>query len=90
MESAVQRPRTAYRDLLIGILTGIDEIREPDIEEVLFTSLDDLRDANPMDVALGAFEIITNLAAELGEWTGNSRTETLRAIAAQIAHNPIP
>jgi hypothetical protein len=80
----------AYRNVLIGILTGLDENNEPDVEEVMCSFLDELRDANPFDVALAAFEIITRLAAELSTTTGQSRAETLRIIAASIANHPAP
>jgi hypothetical protein len=80
----------AYRDVLIGILTGIDEHNDPDIEQHLYAFLDELKEANPFDVALGCFELVTRLAAELGQWTGESRTETLRTLAASVATNPIP
>jgi hypothetical protein len=80
----------AYRDVLIGILTGIDEQNDPDIEQLLYTFLDELKEANPFDVALGCFELVTRLAAELGQWTGESRTEILRTLAASVAANPIP
>jgi hypothetical protein len=80
----------AYRDVLIGILTGLDEQNDPDIVQLLHAFLDELKEANPFDVALGCFELVTRLAADLGVWTGKSRTETLRDLAAAVATNPIP
>jgi hypothetical protein len=89
MESQT-RPRTAYRDVLIGLLAGLDESDEPDVQEVMYGFLDDLTEANPIDVALGAFELVTRLAADLEVFTGKSRTETLRDLAAAVAADPIP
>jgi hypothetical protein len=89
MDSTTRR-RTAYRDVLIGLLTGLDELDEPDVQEVLYGFLDNLKEGNSFDVALGAFEIINRLAAELSAWTGKSRTETLSDLAVSIAQNPIP
>jgi hypothetical protein len=76
--------------VLIGILAGLDEQDEPDVQEVLYSFLDELQEANPFDVALGAFELLTHLAADLEAWTGQSRTEMLRALAASVATDPIP
>jgi hypothetical protein len=80
----------AYRNVLIGILTGLDEQDEPDMQHALYALLDDLHDAPVFDVALGAFEIINRLTAELSVWTGRSAAETLRELAAAIAPNPAP
>jgi hypothetical protein len=94
---ATTKPRMAYRDVLIGLLTGLDdfdwagvETDGPDVEKVLHAFLDDLAEANPFDVALAAFELITRLAADVGQWTGQSRAETLRDLAAAVATNPTP
>ena len=51
--------------MLIGILAGLDESDEPAVQEVMYGFLDDLTEANPLDVALGAFELVTRLAADL-------------------------
>jgi hypothetical protein len=84
------KPKMAYRHCLIGILASLDESEEPDIEEALFSMLDDLKDADPFDVALAAFELVTRLATDLGVWTGKSRSETLCDLAAAVATDPIP
>lgn len=83
------KPRMAYREVLIGILAGLDEHDEPDVQEAMFSLMDDLRDANPFDVALGAFELINCLTAELAQATGTSPNETLRTLAAAVATRPI-
>jgi hypothetical protein len=60
------------------------------MQHALYALLDDLHEAPAFDVALGAFEIINRLTAELSVSTGKSRTEALRELAASIAPNPIP
>jgi hypothetical protein len=87
---SVTRPRTPWRNVLIGILAGLDEHEEPDVQEVLYGFLEELQEADPFDVALAAFELVTRLAGELGGRTGKSRAETLRDLAAAVAGNPIP
>jgi hypothetical protein len=89
MDSAT-RPKLAYRSILLGLLVGLDNDDDPDVQECLYGFLDDLAQANPLDVALGAFELVTRLAADLGTWNGQSRTEILRELAASVATDPIP
>jgi hypothetical protein len=38
--------------VLIGILAGLDEQDEPDVQQVLYDLLDELQEADPFDVAL--------------------------------------
>jgi hypothetical protein len=68
----------------------LDEQDEPDVQKVLYNLLDELQEADPFDVALAGFELVTRLAADLGAWTGQSRAQTLRDLAAAVAGNPIP
>jgi hypothetical protein len=90
VDSTTKPKVVAYRDILIGILTGLDEQDEPAVQEALHGFLDDLHEAPAFDVALGAFEVINRLTAELSVWTGKPRAESLRELAAAIAPNPAP